>query len=135
MKLALLVEILLASLAAGVLATLVNLVIAKTAAALTKASSGFAPFTFLPIASGCFGGALLSGAVFYLLHFTFERPQMIFLIFDFIALLVSFHLPFRLTNHRSPRFAGATLAMQLTLCSMHTVVALTSVVLLLFSIR
>jgi len=46
-------------------------------------------------------------------------------------LLVSFHLPFRLTNHRSPRFAGATLAMQLTHCLMHTVVAVISVLLLL----
>lgn len=112
---------------AAVAATIINLLIALIASLLLRAPRTFAPFTFLPIISGCFGGAVLAGLFYYALHLLFDRPQIAFLVAASIALLLSFHLPFRLTNHRSPRFAGATRRIQLTLCLMHTVVAVTSV--------
>jgi hypothetical protein len=127
MKFALLIQILWTASAAGLLATTINLIVARISAAITKAPRKFAPFTWLPIITGCFGGAFLAAAVFYLLHFVFEQPQTPFITVSALALLASFHLPFRLTNHRSPRFAGATLPMQLTLCLMHTIVAAISV--------
>lgn len=119
---------------AAVSATVVNFVIAKVAGRLTNASPEFAPFTFLPIAAGGFGGALSASLIFYGLQLVFDRPQLVFVVVSAVVLLASFHLPFRLTEHRSPRFAGATLPMQLTLCLMHAVVAAFSIVsLILFT--
>lgn len=108
---------------AGIAATIAAFAIARVAAWLTNAPPSFAPFTFLPVASGGFASAIGASLIYCALALVFERPQTIFVVVAAILLLASFHLPFRLSNHRSPRFAGATFAMQLVLCSMHATVA------------
>lgn len=115
-------------------ATTAAFLIARVAARLTAAPRAFAPFTLLPVASGGFGGALAASVIFWTLNLIFEHPQIVFVANSIVALLASFHLPFRLTNHRSPRFAGARFSMQLILCLMHIIVAAVSVgALLLFA--
>lgn len=127
----LLPNILMISLLAGLTTLPINFTIARMFRLLLAVPHRFAPFAFFPIATGCFGGAMLAGVVYYVLHFIFERPPTAFIFTSGIALFFSFHLPFRLTNHRSERFAGATHPIQLVLCLMHTIVAITSVSLLL----
>ncbi len=117
------------------MATAAAYLIARAGAKLTGAARAFAPFTLLPVASGGFGGAIAASVIFWILSLVFKSPQTIFVAISTVALLASFHLPFRLTNHRSPRFAGARLSMQLTLCLMHTVVAAVTVAALLIFIR
>ena len=91
--------------AGGLAATIINFAVAQCRRLLNDAP-GFAPFKFLPIASGSFTGTVLAGVLYFVLQLVFEQPQIVFIVIAFAGLLASFHLPFRLTNHRSARFAG-----------------------------
>lgn len=123
----LLLSILLNALIAGCIATGTNFALAQIAALVLKTPASFAPFTFLPVAAGCFGGAILAGGTYYILYFFSPHPELWFALVALATLLLSLHLPFRLTNHSSPRFAGATRPVQFTLCLMHFIAATTSV--------
>lgn len=120
---------------AAAAAFVIDFGIASLAAWLTKAPATFAPFTVLPIFAGCFAGALMA-CLAYLALQTFLKSdfRLVYLIVIGIALVASYHLPWRLTYSASPRFMGVTLPMQLALGLMHTVVAgLSAIALLAFS--
>ena len=116
---------------AGMIALIVDLAIGAAAPRLTNVPSSFPPFTFLPILSGAFGGAILASICYSILKAFAKQPDRTFFFVAAAALALSFTLPLRLSFTRSPRFAGVTTSAQMVLIMMHTVVAVVSVITLL----
>jgi hypothetical protein len=116
---------------AGVVALVLDLLIAAVALRCTQVPRGFAPFTFLPIMSGAFGGALLASMVYAVIRMTSQQPERMFLFVAMGMLALSFALPLRLSFTKLPRFAGVTPSAQMVLVLMHAVVATVCVVCLL----
>lgn len=122
--------LLLTLLAAG-LALAVNVLIGFAGLRLTQVPKDFPPFTFLPILSGCVGGAVLASLTYAVLKAVSSQPERIFLFVAVAALALSFSLPLRLSFTKSARFAGVNPRAQIILVLMHTVVATISVATLL----
>ncbi len=120
-----------AGLAAGSAALSLNLLVAAAARASLNPPRTFAPLTLLPLATGSVGGVLGATGTYALLCRLFRRPKMPILAVTGSVLLASVSLPMRLFRSKSPRFAGMTPALGVTLVGLHTVVALCS----LFAVR
>ncbi len=116
---------------AGTVALIVDLAIGAAAPRFTQVPPSFPPFTFLPILSGTFGGAILASIAYSILKGFAKQPDRTFFFVVAFTLALSFALPLRLSFTRSPRFAGVTTSAQMVLILMHTVVATISVVTLL----
>ncbi len=83
------------------------------------------------ITSGTVGGALLVALGYALLAALFPDKRTrhaVFLTLAAVLLLLSFHLPYRLSYTKSPRFAGVTLGAQIGQCLLHTVVVFLPVI-------
>jgi len=119
------------TLLAGTVALIVDLAIGAAAPRFTHVPKDFPPFTFLPILSGTFGGAILASIVYSLLKAFVKQPDRTFFFVAAATLALSFALPLRLSFTQSHRFAGVTTSAQMVLILMHTVVATVSVVTLL----
>jgi len=115
-----------AGLAAGGAAFASNLLIAAIARTALNAPRTFAPLTVLPLVTGSIGGVVGATSVYALLCRLFRRPMTPIFAVTGVVLLASVSLPMRLFRSRSPRFAGMTPALGVTLVSLHTVVALCS---------
>ena len=113
---------------AGILAFFIDWAIGAAALRFTHVPPSFPPFTWLPILSGTFGGAILASGVYSLVKVLSKQPQRNFFFVAAVALALSFGLPLRLSFTRSQRFAGVTTAAQMVLILMHTVVAVVSVI-------
>lgn len=118
---------------AGTIAFALDLCLAAFAQKITHVPPAFPPFTWLPVLSGSFGGAVLASLVYSLLRAFAGRPERIFFFIVATTLALSFSLPIRLSFTRSARFAGVTTSAQAMLLLMHTVVATVCVVTLLAS--
>lgn len=119
------------TLLAGMIASAVDLAIGAAAPRLTGVPQDFPPFTFWPVLSGTFGGAILASVAYSLLKLLSRDPDRTFFFVAAATLAFSFALPLRLSFTRSQRFAGVTTGAQMVLILMHTVVATVSVVTLL----
>lgn len=94
------------------------------------------PATYPPllpqqIVSGTVGGSLLVALGYALLGAIFPsraRRHTVFLILALLLLVASFHLPYRLSYTKSPRFAGVTLAAQIGQCLIHSIVVFLSAI-------
>lgn len=117
--------------AAGTVALIVDWAIGAAAPRLTHVPQDFPPFTFLPILSGAFGGAILASVTYSLLKAFSKQPDRTFFFVVAACLAFSFLLPLRLSFTKSPRFVGVTTSAQMVLILMHTIVATVSVVTLL----
>ena len=96
---------------------------------MTGVPRTYPPLSPLPIVSGTIGGALLVTLGYSLLTAVFADPKVravVFLCLGSILLVASFHLPYRLRDTKSPRFAGVTLAAQLGQGLLHTIVVVVS---------
>jgi len=83
------------------------------------------------ITSGTIGGALLVALGYSLLSVLLPDKRtrhLVFLSLAAVLLLLSFHLPYRLSYTKSPRFAGVTLAAQIGQCLLHTIVVFLPVI-------
>lgn len=119
------------TLLAGTVSLIADWMIGAAASRLTNVPQDFPPFTFLPILSGTFGGAILASIAYSLLRAFTKQPDRTFFFVVAAILVLSFALPLRLSFTRSRRFAGVTTSAQMVLILMHTVVATVSVVTLL----
>ena len=101
--------------------------IASIAARVTGVPHSFPPFTALPLLSGVVGGFLGAWAVYALINAIAKQPDRVFFFVALFFLIASFGLPLRLSFTKSPRFAGVTLAAQLVLALLHTLIAASAV--------
>lgn len=92
----------------------------------TGVPDSYPPLSSLPILSGTVGGSVLV-ALGYILLWALVRDQnvlvVVFVTAGAVLLLASFHLPYRLSYTKSPRFAGVTVAAQIGQGLLHTLVA------------
>ncbi len=116
------------TLAAALIALLLDLAIATAAVRLTRVPPTFPPFTFLPILSGTVGGTVLASLVYSGIRAASPAPDRLFLFVTLAVFALSLGLPLRLSFTHSLRFAGVTPAAQMVLVLMHAVVAVASFV-------
>lgn len=104
-------------------------------ARLTGVPGGFPPFTALPLISGSVGGPLVAAAGYVLLWLLVPDQTLLnvaFVASGALLMVWSYRLPRRLSFTKSPRFAGVTVAAQLALGLLHTVVVGVSVAVFLW---
>lgn len=85
----------------------------------------YPPLRPLQVVSGTVGGALLVTLGYWLLTaVTRDRKTLeaVFVVAGVVLLLASFHLPYRLSYTKSPRFAGVTTAAQIGQGVLHALV-------------
>lgn len=83
------------------------------------------------IVSGTIGGPLLVALGYWFLSALIPDKRtrhFVFLALAVVLLVASFHLPYRLSTTKSPRFAGVTLAAQIGQCLLHANVVFLSVI-------
>ncbi|HEX9996878.1 MAG TPA: hypothetical protein VGB45_07035 [Abditibacterium sp.] len=81
------------------------------------------------IIAGTVGGALLVTLGFWILQSAIRDPKTrnwVFVSLGILLMIASYHLPYRLSYTKSPRFAGVTVAAQWGQVFLHTVVVLGS---------
>ena len=116
------------TLVARSLACVVDLLIALGGFRFTPVPRDFPPFTLLPILAGTMTGAVFASLSYAIIQTVSRQPEKTFL---FVALVLSFALPLRLSFTTSVRFAGVTPTAQMLLVLMQTVAATISVAMLL----
>lgn len=112
--------------AAAIIAFIIDLALGAAAVRLTRVPPDFPPFTLLPILSGAVGGAILASLVYAAVRAISPVPGRMFFFMTLAAFTLSLGLPLRLSFTRSLRFAGVTPAAQMVLVLMHAVVAVVS---------
>lgn len=111
------------------LPTAVCLPLALLLRRVTGVPRTYPPLSPLPILSGTVGGALLTDLGYGLLMAVFPDPhtrRIVFLSLGLLLLIASFHLPYRLSYTKSPRFAGVTPAAQISQGVLHILVVVGS---------
>lgn len=96
---------------------------------LTGVPRTYPPLSPLPVVSGTVGGALLVTLGYWLLAAIFADPNVraiVFIALGSLLLAASFHLPYRLSYTKSPRFAGVTPAAQVGQAVLHSIVVVVS---------
>ena len=96
---------------------------------VTGVPRSYPPLSPLPILSGTVGGALLTALGYGFLMAVFPDPQtrcVVFVTLGLLLLVASFHLPYRLSYTKSPRFAGVTPAAQISQGVLHVLVVIGS---------
>lgn len=111
------------ALAAGIAATLIDLLIATIVTPLVNAPPGYASFTWLPILTGCIVGAFGALVVYSALWRFARRPIRAFLVIAVLVLVASYVLPILPIVNPLPRFEGVNWGIAFTLMFMHTVTA------------
>lgn len=122
------------ALAAAVLAPL-NVALGFVFARLTGVPKDFPPFSPLPIVTGSVGGPLIATVGYLLLWVLISSQTVLHAVFvaaGVVLLVASYSLPRRLSFTRSPRFAGVTVAAQLALGFLHTLVVGVSIAVFLW---
>jgi hypothetical protein len=118
------------TLSAGAISFVVDMAIGTTASRFTGVPPAFPPFTFLPVLSGTFGGAVLASIVYAILRASARNSDRLFFFITLAVFALSLGLPLRLSFTKSHRFAGVTPPAQMVLVLMHAVVATVSFVIL-----
>jgi hypothetical protein len=108
---------------AGAWSFVITWVMAQIASQTTGVPEAFPPFTWAPLATACFGGAVLGTAIYQLLRKITRWANPIFVGLAILTVSGSLALPYRLGYTQSKRFAGATPSAQGVLVLMHLVVA------------
>jgi hypothetical protein len=98
-------------------------VVAQIASQTTGVPEAFPPFTLAPLATACFGSAILGTAIYQLLRRLTRWANPIFVVLAIGVVGASLVLPYRLGYTQSKRFEGATPSAQVVLALMHVVVA------------
>lgn len=117
----------LSSLAVGLAATALNLLISAVARQLFGVPATFAPFTLGPLITGCVGGALGVVTVFAVIDRVTKHPLPWLWAISVVLWVASVYLPLGLLDSTSPRFEGVSYPVVATLFLMHTVVAVFAV--------
>ncbi len=112
------------ALAAGAVATGINLLIARIATPLVNAPTDYPSFTWLPLLTGCMVGAIGAAISYILLRRWSTRPGRAFLILSTVVLMASYGLPVLPIMNPLPRFAGVNWGIAVTLMGMHTLTAI-----------
>lgn len=102
-----------------------NVALGFVLARLTGVPKDFPPFSPLPIISGSVGGPLIATFGYLALWLLIPNQVLlnaVFALAGVVLLVASYSLPRRLSFTRSPRFAGVTVAAQLALGFLHTLV-------------
>ena len=102
-----------------------NVALGFALARLTGVPRDFPPFSPLPIISGSVGGPFIATVGYLALWLLVPNQGLLNAVFvaaGVVVLVASYSLPRRLSSTRSPRFAGATVAAQLALGFLHTLV-------------
>lgn len=103
-----------------------NVALGFVLARLTGVPKDFPPFSPLPIISGSVGGPIIATSGYLALWLLIPNQVLlnaVFALAGVVLLVASYSLPRRLSFTRSPRFAGVTVAAQLALGFLHTLVA------------
>ena len=117
-----------AGLIAGVVAAIINVVIALVARSVIAGVPGdFGPFAPFAVASSTIFGALAGAAVFALISRVSRRPVPVFTVVAVLFLLFSFASPLYIMGSDSPRFAGANGSTAAALILMHLVTGITTI--------
>jgi hypothetical protein len=98
---------------------------------ITGVPPTYPPLLPQQILSGTVGGALLVSLGYWLLSALIPDKRTrhaVFLAIAVVLCLTSFQLAARLSYTQSPRFAGVTLAAQISQCVLHTLVVFLSVI-------
>lgn len=98
---------------------------------ITGVPPTYPPLLPLQIVSGTVGGALLVTLGYWFLSSLISEQKLLILVFlslGIVLLIASFHLPYRLSYTKSPRFVGVTLAAQIGQGLLHTVVVVLSMI-------
>ena len=119
------------ALIAGIVATVIDLVIAAIATPIVHAPPDYPSFSFMPLMVGCVGGALAAAFVFSRIRHMSRLPARTFLIVAAIVLIASYALPIMPIVFPLPRFAGVNWGIAFALMIIHTVTAVIIVGILL----
>lgn len=106
--------------------TAVCLVVGYVLLKTTGVPEAYPPLRPLPIISGTVGGALLVTLGYALLAALIRDQKtlaVVFVVAGVVLLFASFHLPYRLSYTKSPRFTGVTVAAQIGQGLLHVLVA------------
>lgn len=98
---------------------------------ITGVPRTYPPLLPLQVVSGTVGGALLVTLGYGLLTAIFPSKKLrdtIFIVLAVLLTIASYHLPYRLSYTKSARFAGVTVAAQISQALMHTIVVAVSVI-------
>ncbi len=109
----------------ALLTTAVCLVVAYILLKTTGVPATYPPLLPQQIIAGTVGGALLVTLGYWLLTAFVRDPKtlnIIFVVAGIVLLIASYHLPYRLSYTKSPRFAGVTMAAQIGQGFLHTLV-------------
>ena len=118
------------ALAAG-LTTPFCLVLAYALLKITGVPPTYPPLLPLQIVSGTVGGALLVTLGYWLLSGVIADQRVLMTVFlwaGIVLLILSYHLPYRLSYTTSLRFVGVTLAAQIGQGLLHTIVVVLSMI-------